>query len=430
MGLNLLLALLLSIVLSGSAFAVESTYEKHVARGISAMELKNYKEAAGEFSSALKESPDDITATLYLGIAMSRAGDKDAGLMLRKALKMKPDDPRVNLELGIYYYDKGLYEEAGDHFENTIKLAPNTAVAAKAAEYLKSARSGGVLKPYSLSLTTGIQYDTNVIVNPENGVLPQGISGKSDWSAVIGIKGRYNFVRERNSDAYAGYSFYQNLHNHLSDFNVTQHVVELGAGYRITPAIALGGTYAFEYIYAGGDDFSSSHTVNPTLKITESPATATILEYRYRKNRYMNSDFYRDNADRTGSNNMAGILQDLKLSDALRLKAGYFHDADSTRKDFWDYRGDKVRAELGIIFPQSILLSVNGEYYKKQYRGFFPNTGEKRSDKIYTGSVSVTKLFSDRYSLTLGELYIRNKSNINLFDYKRSITSIFLNVRF
>jgi hypothetical protein len=430
MRLNLLLALLLSIVLSGSAFALESAYEKHVARGISAIEMKDYKAAAGEFSAALKESPDDMTATLYLGIALSRSGDKDAGPMLKKALSMKPDDPRTNLELGIYYFDKAIYDEASDYFENTIKLAPNTPVSAKAEEYLKSVRSGGVLRPYSASVMTGIQYDTNVIINPENGVLPQGISGKSDWSAVLGIKGRYNFVRERNADAYAGYSLYQNLHNQLSHFNVTQHLFELGAGYRITPSIALGGSYAFEYILAGGDGFSNAHSLNPTLKITEGPSAATILEYRYRKNNYINSDFYVNNADRTGSNNMVGITQDIKLTDAVRLKAGYYHDTDSTRKDYWDYRGDKVRADLGIIFPQSILLNINGEYYKKQYEGIYPSTGEIRNDKTYTAAASATKLFSDKYSVTFGELYIRNKSNINLFDYKRSITSIFLYVRF
>lgn len=430
MGLNLLLALLLSIVLSGSASAAESTYEKHIAKGISAVELKNYREAVAEFNAALKESPDDMTATLYLGIALSRSGDKDAGLILKKALSMKPDDPRVNLELGIYYFNRSIYGEAGDYFENTIKLAPKTAAAAKAEEYLKAAKGGSTSKPFTASIMAGFQYDSNVIINPDNGVLPQGISGKSDWSAVFNVKGRYNFVREQNADAYAGYSLYQNLHFHLSDFNVTQQLFELGAGYRITPSIALGGSYAFEYILAGGDSFSNSHSLSPTLKITESPRSATILEYRYRKNNYMNSDFYTDNSDRTGSNNMVGILQDLKLTDEIRMKAAYYHDTDSTRKDFWDYRGDKFRADLGIVLPHNFLLSLNGEYYKKQYKGFYPNTGEIRSDKTYSASASVTKPLSERCSLTFGELYIRNKSNIDLFDYKRAITSIFLNVRF
>jgi hypothetical protein len=312
--------------------------------------MNNAREAVAEFNAALKESPDDMTATLYLGIALSRSGDKDAGLILRKALSMKPDDPRVNLELGIYYFNRSIYGEAGDYFENTIKLAPNTAVAAKAEEYLKAVRSGGTRKLFSASILTGIQYDSNVIINPENGVLPQGISRKSDWSAVFNVKGRYNFVREQNTDAYAGYSLYQNLHIHLSHFNVTQQLFELGAGYRITPSISLGGSYAFEYILAGGDVFGSSHSVSPTLKIIESPRSATIFEYRYRKNNYMNSDYYLDNSDRTGSNNMVGILQDFKVTDEIRLKAGYFHDTDSTRRDYWDYRATSSGLTLALSY--------------------------------------------------------------------------------
>jgi hypothetical protein len=41
-----------------------------------------------------------------------------------------------------------------------------------------------------------------------------------------------------------------------------------------------------------------------------------------------------------------------------------------------------------------------------------------------------TKHLSDRYSITIGQLYASNNSNIKEFDYKRAITSLFLNVRF
>ncbi|MHB8881763.1 MAG: hypothetical protein ACYC69_09705 [Thermodesulfovibrionales bacterium] len=427
---TLLSAFILSLFLTGGVFAKESDYEKHIAKGIASSEQNNFTAAADEFNAALRESPGDRTATLYLGIVLSRSGSNDAGPLLRKALSMKPDDPRTNLELGIFYFNKAVYEEATDYFENTIRLAPGTDYAAKAGEYLKSAKGDAATKPLMASILAGVQYDSNVVLNPDDGFLPQGISRQSDWRTVINVKGRYNFVNEQSGSMYAGYGFYQNLHRKLSDYNVNQQLFELGGAYRLSRALALGGSYTYEYIFAGGEAYGAAHSLSPSLKISEGPGLATIVEYRYRKNHYMNDELFRDNADRSGTNHTVGILQEIKLGGAVRLRVAYAHDTDSTRKDFWDYRGDKGKIDIGFTLPQKLLLNLNGEYYKKQYKGFDPLAGVKRSDKTYTASVSLTKPLSDRFSVTVGELYIRNKSNVEFFDYKRSITSVFLNARF
>lgn len=75
-------------------------------------------------------------------------------------------------------------------------------------------------------------------------------------------------------------------------------------------------------------------------------------------------------------------------------------------------------------------MNADGEYYNKDYEGISPLSGSRRRDEIYTASVSFTRALSDGYSITAGQIYVRNKSNISDFDYKRNITSLFLNARF
>ncbi len=69
-------------------------------------------------------------------------------------------------------------------------------------------------------------------------------------------------------------------------------------------------------------------------------------------------------------------------------------------------------------------------YYLKNYEGVSPYAGNERCDQAYTGAISITKQLSQNYSLTLSHLFTSNDSNIDSYNYKRSITSAFYNVRF
>lgn len=425
--------LFISLVISFSStisYATEATYEQHIARGIYSLETTDYKDAVGEFTAALKDRPGDFRATLYLGITLSRSGDGEAEATLKKALSMKPEDPRANLELGIYYFNVSAYDVATGYLERARKVAPNTEYSAKAEEYVMRIRAGGPSKPWFLSIGLGVQYDSNVVLNGEDNPLPQGISRKSDWRAVASLKGRYDLLKTEKAEGSVGYSLYQSLHTKLSDFNTSQHVLDLKASRAISPSVRLTGMYSFEYTFVDGDGYVYVHTLSPAFVISEGKGFSTSVEYRYSNNHYRNSDLFPDNADRTGSNNLIGLTQTIPLHPSVLGKVGFSHDLDSTRKDFWDYRGDKGFGALQFSLRRNIYLDVYGEYYHKDYKGLQPATGGKRKDKVYTASISATKRFSERYSVTLGELYIRNKSNTAVFDYKRAITSLFLNVRF
>jgi len=411
---------------------IDKTYELAMAKAVSRIESKDYEGAIRDLEDVLKSRPNDEQATLYLGVALSRSGKADAEGVLKKALSMNPQNPRTNLELGICYWNRGVQGEARDYFENTIKLAPNTEYSEKANEYLKLVKPEVVPKRWSLNVSAGGQYDSNVVLNSGGEPLPEGISRKSDWSAVFYLNGRYNFIAKEKVDASAGYSFYQSLHADLSDFNITSHLLDLKAAYHVSPILAVQGLYSFEHVSTGGDPYDYAHTISPSVIISEGRRFFTVVEYRYRYSHFMNSDLFQDNSDRTGHNNTVGIVQNIPIGDSVMFRVGYAHDVETARKDFWSYRGDKGIVGLQANIPWSIYLDIYGEYYRKGYKGVSPLSGfgDKRKDWITTASIAATKQLSDMFSITLGQLYTRNKSNITAFDYKRAITSLFFNVRF
>jgi len=188
---------------------------------------------------ALQKHPDDPTATLYLGIAQSRSGNKEAGLSLKKALALNPTNLRTNLELGIFYFNQSAFGEAEDHFNTTKKLVPQTELSDMADKYLRVMKQGGAEKPWSLNISLGGQYDSNVSIAPDGTPLPEGITHKSDWRAIAYLNGRYTFINTRTVEGSAGYSLYQSLHSRLSDFDVTQNLFDLRGSYAINNSLKL-----------------------------------------------------------------------------------------------------------------------------------------------------------------------------------------------
>ncbi len=432
MGIRLAFICLLSFFLWGSASASETLYERDLARGIAALEAKSYTEATKAFSDALAEKPSDHTAVLYLGVAQSRAGGKEAESSLRKALSLSPEDPRTNLEMGIYYYGKGRASEAVGYFEKTSRLAPSSEAGFAAAEYLDVIRAVDMRKPWQINIWTGVQYDSNVVLGPDKSPLPQGISGKSDWRAIVYLDGTYRLVRRQGLECSAGYGLYQSLHSKLSDFNVTQSLFTVAASYQLSPSLKLGAAYLMEYALVGGNGYYGAHGVTPSLTISESDGLTTVIEYRYRRSHFIDSDLFQGNADRTGSNNSFGIMQTVRFGPRVSGRIGYAHDNDATRKDFWDYRGDRVFAGATINAVKDVSIDLSGEYYHKKYQGPDPlsETGERRKDDIYTAVVSISKRLSERFTISLVQQYTSNGSNVAAYDYKRSLTSLLLGARF
>src|SRR4030043_896842 len=418
--------------LTSIAFAemMDPAYEIAVTRAVSKIENADYEGAVNDLEEVLKTRPGDEQATLYLGIALSRLGKRDAEGILKKALSINPGNPVTNLELGIYYFNKSMYGEAGNSLKNTIEVAPNTEFSAKAEEYLRVLKKGGVPKRWALDILIGGQYDSNVVLNPDDNPLPEGVSGKSDWRAVLYLKGGYDLIKSEKAGGSVSYSLYQSLHSKLDDFNITDHLLELKGTYAISSIVNLKGTYSFEHVSVGGDTYDFAHSITPSLIISEGHGWSKNIEYRDRRSHFVDPELFEGNSDRTGSNNLIGISQYIPIGNSVIFKVGYSYDMDSTREDYWDYSGNKGIAGLQFNLPSNIYLALTGEYYNKDYEGINPIEGKEREDKVSTASISGTKMLSDSYGITIGELYTRNKSNIEAYDYKRSITSLFFSARF
>jgi len=414
------------------SFASETAYEKKMALGIAALESGSYDEAITLFGEALTERPADHSATLYQAIALSRGARRGAEEAFGKALAISPEDPRTNLETGVHYYGGGRPEKAVAYFEKAVFLAPGSDISAAGREYLEAIRASGAGKPWRISLWGAIQYDSNVLLGPDNGPLPQGISRKSDWRAVFYFDGSYRLLRRSGFEISAGYGLYRSLHKSLSDFDVTQSLFTLAASCQASNAVKFGATYLMDYAMVGGNGYYGSHGVTPSVVISTGNGFATTVEYRHRRSHFIDSDLFQGNAERSGSNNAFGVMQTLRVGPAASARIGYAYDEDDTRRDYWDYRGHRGFAGIIMHPVRGVTVDLSGEYYRKTFRGPSPlsSSGEERKDDIYTVSLAAAKKLSDRFSVILSQMYTRNRSNVPAFDFSRAMTTLMLSARF
>jgi hypothetical protein len=415
---------------SAEAEITQASYELAITKAAEKIDRGDYQGAIYDLEELLRIKPDDENATLYLAIAMSRSDNIQAEHMLKKALAINPQNPRTNLETGIYYYNRAFFSEAADFFETTIQLAPDTALSTSAREYLNNIKQGDSKKRWSLYFSLGGQYDSNVVLDSDDVSLPEGISDKSDWRAIIFLSGRYSILSSDTYPTSVGYSFYQSLHADLDDFNVTDHLFDLKTAIRLSPIFTLNALYAFEHISAGGDTYNYTHLLSPSLTISEPRGFSTEIRYEFRDNHFKDSDLFEDNSDRTGSNNLIGIIQNIPLGPVIRAELGYSFDLDSTREDYWDYSGHKGTLEVLFSLPYDVYLTLYGEYYSKDYDDEYPDTNKKRDDDFSVISLSATKIFSETYSLTIGQYFSNNDSNISEFEYDRAISTLLFNMSF
>lgn len=98
----------------------------HLNLGIALSRRGDVEGAIREYEQALAINPEFAEAHKSLGIALSRQGKLDeAAAHLRRAVEIQPEYAEGQLDLGVVLIKQGKTEEAADHFTEAVRLWPN-----------------------------------------------------------------------------------------------------------------------------------------------------------------------------------------------------------------------------------------------------------------------------------------------------------------
>jgi hypothetical protein len=423
-------ACLALLAIASVASANDAVYEQHLAKGVLALESENADEAVKEFKASLREKPDDPKTLLYLGIAQSRIGDREAEGTLKKALALSPNNARSHLELGIHYFRSDRADEAATHFDRAAALAPGSEVAAKAASYRSASAESAARSRWAGGASVAYQYDSNVTLTPDGVPLAVSSAGQKDWSTVLQGRGRYTILEKPGGELSAGAGVYKSLHTDLGEYNVGQYAVDLRGSLEIAGPVSLKGSYVIEYVDLGQTSYSSSNALTPSVLVREGEGMSTALEYRWRRTNFMDAPLFPTNSERTGTNHALAVTQNARLGRFVALKAGFALDRDLTRTDVWDYSGRKLLIDAKADLPGGFGLGLGWEWYRRTYGGVDPSEGVARKDTAKTWTAVATARLKDPFTLAAAYSWVDSWSNIPSYKFTRGITTLSLNARF
>lgn len=428
--------------------------------GVVYFSLGKYDEAQPLLEEVFDANPRLESLGYYVGFMRYRKKDYQGALRAFRA--GASTDPNIQqlarfytgLALGIL----GLPERAAAEIEEALRLQPASPLTGP-AERLRTAVATAREKErrFRAELRVGGFFDDNVSVIPRKNAkdaLVQALRSRRHespgWGSALRLD--YAFLRLGPFEATATYAFFNSYNTDLPSFNIINQLGGLVGTYRGTLGAypyqaALQCTY--DYLTLGGREFVQRQTVVPAFTLVEDANNLSAVQLRFQKKEFSQDTDIPREEKRDGVNWMAGLTHLFRFEgDKHLVRLGYQWDFDDTegpnsRGTNFSYFGGRFLAGAQYTLPWlGIRLKYDFDVHFRNYRHantLLPtaNPGvRERADEEFTHVFGFSlplpnplpKTFLEGSSLTLTADYQRTdaKSNLDVFEFRRNVISVFL----
>jgi len=98
----------------------------HLIRGRMALEAKRYEEAVTEFRQAVSANPDNVTAHVNLGAALTQTGDLNGAMeQFEATLRIDPKNTTAHYNLAVLLARENKHQQAIVHLQAVLSINPN-----------------------------------------------------------------------------------------------------------------------------------------------------------------------------------------------------------------------------------------------------------------------------------------------------------------
>ncbi len=424
--------------------------------GLTYKQMGNYKEAAKQFTDAIRLSPPvedaypELVRVLYnrnelqeakewiakaekQGMALGRITFLKGLILLKEgksteaisALKRaKEIDPSLSqasdLQMAIIYGKQKRFAEARESLRAVVSINPTSETADFAREY-EDAFTRGIktYKPWWVTAGVSYRYDDNVVLKPSTTIPGVLITGQRDSSVITTFGFSYAPLLREPWSLNAQYYFYADTH-------FSQHKADLlYQTVAVTPAYQFrngGITLPIGYTHVWLDDrqYASVAVTKPTVSFMFLPNHIGQFSVEYARREMLISPV-NANEDRDANIYLLspGYIYSFSGGKGVfNLRYEFFRDDAEGRN--WENTGNRI--SVGLLVPVVNKLSLNflGDVCLQHYDHTHTLFGVRRRDKTYLGSAGIIYEVLKGFNLNLQYSHTRADSNIALYDYKRN----------
>jgi tetratricopeptide (TPR) repeat protein len=318
------------------------------------------------------------------------------------------------------------YSDAHRTMKEAISLNPRSQTATLAQGYVQALELRlQDVRRFRFSAAAGFDWDSNVTLQPGDPVSAQQVSGQGDLVYTQLANFEYNFVPSGSWALWGTYSYYQNFHRRLTKFDMWSNTLGL------TPMYTWSNSrfwlpFTYNYSDVESDKYYTAFTLTPSYLYLIGQKWGIEGNLRLARQYYWFPTLFPQD-DRSGRNiatSLAGYYFFKNQQGFVQLRFTYEHFFTSGS----NWENDTYRFSLSALYPFTDKFKVRGfmdlafqPYTDNFYSGNPAVVNPKRDDTILMLGVEGTYNLWKGLEINAHYYFIRDSSNIAIYDYTRHI---------
>ena len=336
----------------------------------------------------------------------------------------------VDYQVATAYLKMGKFSDAKDVFQQLSLVDPNSTMANFANTYMNAiTEREQAMKPFKANIGFYWQYDSNVILEPSNATVATDVGDVGDSREVTTANAEYKYRINEIFDVKAQYFFYWAKQNNLGFYDTISNTFVL------QPEMNLkGGLLAFPTAYnitrVNDKAYLSSPTTSAVYNfmVGNSNMGQAYIKYAYKD--YMWAPTIADE-DRSGNDLGGGFgwyFFFMKNKGFLNLR--YAILKEWTDGANWGNLQNDANATLLYPVMDKLNVTLTGGVSIQNFSNSNTIYNVYRHDQVYTVSaMAAYKIYKDS-EIQLQYTFVKDSSNISIYDYNRNVFSAGVEVKF
>jgi tetratricopeptide (TPR) repeat protein len=382
-----------------------------------------------------KNNTYDNQTLFLLGTISKQNGDYDSAIKYFEELLQKDSAAmRVRLELAVMYYKKQNLKKAKELLLIVKASNPPAKVGDNINNFL-AAIEKGVPKSYSINVDIGYLYDTNVNAGPSTDTvlmynLPFTLS--EDAKQTKDHAKRFN-VGINHRKTFENFILQSSATIAITDYNKvdtldTQSLsISSGPSWQIDKQTNFSIPFIFNVTKIGHKDryYSISKGISPQInyQYTQSLSFGASLSLAHK-------DYYKNSDKRSNSYTFSPFSRYF-LDQSSWISLGGYYGRENSKTKTSANRSKGINLSYFKAFNQYINLNISSSYSKTSYDEKEAAYDVIRDDNSRTIAATFSYYIPQiKSNLSLNTSYTKNRSNIDMYKYKRKQIGINLSYRF
>jgi len=370
----------------------------------------------------------------FKGLVLLKEGE-DLDGAVEAFEKAKAEDPALektaDYYIGLAYVKADKLRDAKSIFRDIASENPNLSLAAFADQYADAIdRKQEATRPLRGYFGGALQYDSNVLLKPDQSVLATDIGDQGDWRQVYNFYGEYNWKPTEDTNLKGGYSFYGAKQFDLGFYDMLSHnIFAQGSWYAGDLAVNI--PFNFNLVTVNDKHYLNTFSIGNVnnLRVGRDNMAQAGFQYKY-------DDFIwapsgpgedRDSNEYTGHVGWYWFIFDRKGF----LNFTYTLNYDDTDGDNWRYVGNKFTFNgMTPVFIDKLRLGGKLEYFHQEFKEKNLIFDKDRSDDILGAYAFLSYEIVKNLEVRLDYAFIKDASTLSLYKYTRNVYSMGMKYKF